>query len=87
MRDRPTGGQADWRTGVILSKRSAARGPMLFLATQLIDAIRKIAGMPNYASYVEHLRRFHPQATIPTERQYYAEFVQNRYGDGPTRCC
>jgi uncharacterized short protein YbdD (DUF466 family) len=49
--------------------------------------LRQLAGMPDYAAHVEHLRRHHPQAQIPTEQQYYAEFVRARYEDGPTRCC
>jgi uncharacterized short protein YbdD (DUF466 family) len=43
--------------------------------------------MPDYAAHLEHLRRCHPEQLIPTERQFYDDFVQARYGDGPTRCC
>jgi uncharacterized short protein YbdD (DUF466 family) len=49
--------------------------------------LRCIAGMPDYAAHLEHLRRYHPNRAIPTEREYYEEFVRSRYGDGPTRCC
>ena len=53
-----------------------------FLAT-----LRRIAGMPDYTSYVDHLRRCHPELPVPTESQYFQDFVRTRYGDGPTRCC
>jgi uncharacterized short protein YbdD (DUF466 family) len=43
--------------------------------------------MPNYAAHLEHLRRAHPDKQIPTEREFYEEFVRSRYQDGPTRCC
>jgi uncharacterized short protein YbdD (DUF466 family) len=43
--------------------------------------------MPDYAAYIEHFRRHHPGREIPTEREYYEEFVRSRYEDGPTRCC
>ncbi|MFL5402765.1 MAG: YbdD/YjiX family protein [Gemmatimonadales bacterium] len=43
--------------------------------------------MPDYDAYAEHLRRCHPSTPIPTEREFYEEFVQTRYRDGPTRCC
>jgi uncharacterized short protein YbdD (DUF466 family) len=43
--------------------------------------------MPDYAAYIEHLRCCHPDRAIPTEREYYEEFVRSRYEDGPTRCC
>lgn len=69
------------------SKGSAARGPKRGLATELFGALRKIAGMPDYATHIEHLRRYHPEAPIPSQRRFYEEFVKARYGDGPTRCC
>ena len=49
--------------------------------------LRRICGMPDYAAYIEHLRCCHPDRAIPTEREYYEEFVRSRYEDGPTRCC
>lgn len=53
----------------------------------LLSAIRKIAGMPDYPAYLEHLRRCHPERAVPSEREFYEEFVRSRYADGPTRCC
>jgi uncharacterized short protein YbdD (DUF466 family) len=95
MPGRRTCGQADRRTvvtpslcsGQALSKRSAARGPKRGLATKLFGALRSIAGMPDYDAHVEHLRDFHPERPIPTERQFYDDFIRARYEDGPTRCC
>ena len=49
--------------------------------------LRRVAGMPDYAAHVEHLRRRHPDLPIPNERQFFDEFVRARYEDGPTRCC
>ena len=43
--------------------------------------------MPDYADHLEHLRRDHPERPIPSQREFYEEFVRNRYQDGPTRCC
>jgi len=54
---------------------------------RLSAVVRRIAGMPDYAAHVEHLRRDHPECPIPTEREFYDEYVRARYGDGPTRCC
>lgn len=53
----------------------------------LLGALRRIAGMPDYGAHVEHLRRYHPGQPVPTERQFYEEFVRALYGDGPSRCC
>jgi uncharacterized short protein YbdD (DUF466 family) len=55
--------------------------------SRIFALLRQIAGMPDYTSYVEHLRRCHPQRPVPTERQFYEDFIRVRYGDGPTRCC
>ncbi len=52
-----------------------------------LTAVRRVAGMPDYAAYLEHRRRHHPDEALPTEREYYAEYVAARYGDSPTRCC
>ena len=63
---------------------------LLFLRSivpSFLSFIRRVAGMPDYAAHVEHLRRSHPERPIPTEREFYEEFVRNRYEDGPTRCC
>lgn len=48
---------------------------------------RRIVGMPDYPAYVRHLRQVHPSWPIPSEREFFALYLQTRYGDGPTRCC
>jgi uncharacterized short protein YbdD (DUF466 family) len=53
----------------------------------LLASIRRVAGMPDYGAYLEHLRRCHPERPVPSEREYFEAFVSARYGDGPTRCC
>jgi uncharacterized short protein YbdD (DUF466 family) len=49
--------------------------------------LRRVAGMPDYQRHLEHLRRYHPGRSLPTEKEYYEEFLAARYQDGPTRCC
>jgi uncharacterized short protein YbdD (DUF466 family) len=51
------------------------------------SALRRVAGMPDYAGHLEHLRRCHPDRPVPSEREFFEEFVKARYADGPTRCC
>ena len=66
------------------------RGGLLRLRTsldRLLSALRQVAGMPDYAAHLEHLRRCHPGRVAPTEREFYEEYLRGRYGDGPTRCC
>jgi uncharacterized short protein YbdD (DUF466 family) len=57
------------------------------LVLSFLSTIRRLAGMPDYAAHLEHLRRCHPECRIPSERQYYEEFIRARYTDGPNRCC
>ena len=54
---------------------------------RLLAVLRRIAGMPDYVSHVDHLRRCHPEQPIPSADQFYDEYLSARYGDGPTRCC
>jgi uncharacterized short protein YbdD (DUF466 family) len=53
----------------------------------LLTSLRRVLGMPDYAAYVAHLRAHHPDRAIPTEREFYDEYLRTRYADGPTRCC
>ena len=54
---------------------------------RILSILRAIAGMPDYAAHLEHLCRCHPELPVPTESQFFQDFVRTRYGDGPTRCC
>jgi uncharacterized short protein YbdD (DUF466 family) len=79
--------------GVMLARSGDSAHSALseFSARSLVRSfqfrLRQIAGMPDYERHIEHLRRCHPERAIPSERQYYEEFVRARYHDGPTRCC
>ena len=70
-------------TGLPRVQRGAVRRSVAWA----VGLLRGIAGMPDYRTYVEHLRRCHPERPVPTEREYFEQYVAARYGDGPTRCC
>jgi uncharacterized short protein YbdD (DUF466 family) len=72
----------------MLGRREAARqrGRGAVLA-RLATIARGISGMPDYQAYIEHVRRCHPETPAMTEREYYAEYVNRRYAEGPSRCC
>jgi uncharacterized short protein YbdD (DUF466 family) len=57
------------------------------LAATWLRTVRRVAGMPDYAAFAEHQRRCHPEASLPSEREFYAQYLAARYGDAPTRCC
>jgi uncharacterized short protein YbdD (DUF466 family) len=54
---------------------------------RVLRVVRRVAGMPDYAVHVEHLRRCHPERPVPSRRQFYDDYLRARYADGPTRCC
>jgi uncharacterized short protein YbdD (DUF466 family) len=54
---------------------------------RVLRVVRRVAGMPDYAAHVEHLRRCHPERPVPSRRQFYDDYLRVRYADGPTRCC
>jgi uncharacterized short protein YbdD (DUF466 family) len=54
---------------------------------RVLQLVRRVAGMPDYAAHVAHLRRCHPERAVPSAREFYEEYVRARYEDGPTRCC
>ena len=53
----------------------------------LASTVRRIVGMPDYQAYLAHLRAAHPERPLPTERQYFDDYLKGRYESGPTRCC
>ena len=53
----------------------------------LIAAARLACGVPDYDTYVAHLRRYHPERTIPNYEEFFAERQRARYGAGRSRCC
>ena len=54
---------------------------------RLSDLLRQLAGMPDYELHVQHLRQCHPEQRIPTEREYFEEYLRIRYHPGRSRCC
>lgn len=54
---------------------------------RIVVAARRIAGIPDYETYVAHLRSCHPERTIPTPAAFFAERQRARYRAGAGRCC
>jgi uncharacterized short protein YbdD (DUF466 family) len=48
---------------------------------------RRVLGVPDYDAYVAHLRAHHPDRTIPTRGEFFAERQRARYDRGAGRCC
>ncbi len=52
-----------------------------------VQTARLIIGVPDYDTYVEHLRRFHPERTPMSYEVFFAERQAARYRGGGGRCC
>jgi len=64
-----------------------AKGRVAKGAETLLRTIRRIAGMPDHAAHVEHLREHHPGAVPLGPREHFEQFIARRYADGRGRCC
>lgn len=53
------------------------------------QAARLMVGIPDYDTYVQHMRLTHPEQTPMTYEEFYRERVEARYGgkNGSSRCC
>ena len=54
---------------------------------KILAAIRRMAGMPDYDSYLAHHREQHPGERVLTEREFYERYLETRYGGVGSRCC
>lgn len=52
-----------------------------------VQVCRLIIGVPDYDTYVEHVRRFHPESTPMTYEEFFIERQNARYKGGGGRCC
>lgn len=48
---------------------------------------RLIIGIPDYDTYVEHIRRFHPEREPMSYEAFFSERQAARYRGGGGRCC
>ncbi|MCO2527854.1 YbdD/YjiX family protein, partial [Pseudomonas aeruginosa] len=46
------------------------------------QAARMLVGMPDYDTYVEHMRNKHPDKPVMTYEEFFRERQEARYGDG-----
>ena len=54
---------------------------------RLVQSARLCCGVPDYDSYVRHLRTEHPEQPMPDYATFFRERQDARYRGGRTRCC
>ncbi|RDU64831.1 KCU-star family selenoprotein [Helicobacter sp. MIT 14-3879] len=46
-----------------------------------------LVGMPSYDKYVEHMKKNHPDKVPKSQRDFFKEALENKYGQGGSKCC
>ncbi|WPF66584.1 MULTISPECIES: YbdD/YjiX family protein [unclassified Corynebacterium] len=49
--------------------------------------VAEMLGENAYRHYVEHLRAHHPEASVPSEREFWKETWAERGANPGARCC
>jgi uncharacterized short protein YbdD (DUF466 family) len=52
-----------------------------------VQMARLAIGVPDYDTYVRHLRRHHPECAIPDYAEFFRRSQDARYTGGGTRGC
>lgn len=53
----------------------------------LVATARLAVGVPDYGTYVAHLRAAHPDREPMSEAAFARDRMEARYGRGRSRCC
>jgi uncharacterized short protein YbdD (DUF466 family) len=58
-----------------------------YLARTLAQSFRLMVGVPDYDTYVAHIRAAHPERSPMSYEEFFRERQLARYGSGRGRCC
>ncbi|MEI5996524.1 YbdD/YjiX family protein [Paraburkholderia bengalensis] len=51
------------------------------------QAMRLMVGLPDYETYVAHMRETHPDGAVMSYEEFFRERQSARYGGGAGKCC
>ena len=57
------------------------------LVKYLGQAARLMVGMPDYDTYVAHVKATHPDRPVMSYEEFFRERQEARYNGGTGRCC
>ncbi len=66
---------------------AAAQGGLWGRARSLCSSCRQVFGIPDYERYLAHAAVWHPGGPILTQREFFAQAIDRKYGNGGARCC
>ncbi|MDQ3185851.1 MAG: YbdD/YjiX family protein [Pseudomonadota bacterium] len=56
-------------------------------ARYLGQSMRLMVGVPEYSTYVTHMRNRHPDQSVMSYQEFFRERQEARYGGKVSRCC
>lgn len=56
-------------------------------ARRLRQSLRLMVGVPEYDTYVAHMRDMHPHLPVMSYQQFFRERQEAKYGERVGRCC
>lgn len=65
----------------------AARERLKALWRQAVRTARLVIGVPDYDTYVQHVRQHHPERRVMSYEEFFNERMEARYRGGGGRCC
>ena len=66
---------------------ATAREALARFWLQAVRTARLIIGVPDYDTYVEHMRLHHPERPVMSYPEFFDERMRARYRSGGGRCC
>jgi uncharacterized short protein YbdD (DUF466 family) len=57
------------------------------LGKYLGQAARLMVGVPDYETYVAHVKATHPERPVMSYEEFFRDRQEARYGGGAGRCC
>jgi uncharacterized short protein YbdD (DUF466 family) len=65
----------------------ASRDTLKTLWRRGVQTARLLIGVPDYDTYVAHMRLHHPGRTVMSYEEFFDERMRARYRSGGGRCC
>lgn len=62
-------------------------GDVIRLGKLLRQAARLMVGVPDYDTYVAHVRAHHPERRVMSYEEFFRDRQEARYRGGGGRCC
>jgi uncharacterized short protein YbdD (DUF466 family) len=73
--------------GGVAAARSTRSAGLLDRMRDARSVCRQMFGIPDYERYLAHAAEHHPGAPVLSRRDFCAQAIERKYGNGGARCC